>query len=202
LSYYRYDTLLQALYCFKKFDAARAKRLRLLFVGDGWETLANDAAALGLSDVVVTVGPTPYAEITQMQREAHALLMLERKPTIKGYELLAGAKLFGYLKAGRPIVGVLPSGEAKRILQGVGVSTIADVDSPAEIIGVLRQLLDAWETGMLTSLLPNRDACEAYSAERQTSALVRALEGAPAAEPFVPGMVDIPPSLQREIGAR
>jgi hypothetical protein len=30
--------------------------------------------------------------------------------------------------------------------------------------------------------------------------LVRALEGAPAAEPFVPGMVEIPPSLQREIG--
>jgi hypothetical protein len=29
---------------------------------------------------------------------------------------------------------------------------------------------------------------------------VRALEGAPAAEPFVPGMVEIPPSLQREIG--
>jgi hypothetical protein len=31
---------------------------------------------------------------------------------------------------------------------------------------------------------------------------VRALEGAPAAEPFVPGLVEIPPSLQREIGER
>ena len=29
--------------------------------------------------------------------------MLEREPNMKGYELLAGAKLFSYLKAGRPI---------------------------------------------------------------------------------------------------
>jgi hypothetical protein len=128
--------------------------------------------------------------------------MLERKPTIKGYELLAGAKLFGYLKAGRPIVGVLPSGEAKKILQRVGVSTIADVDSPSEIMVVFRQILDTWAAGMLASLVPDRTACEVYSAQRQTAALVRALEGTPATEPFVPGSLEIPPSLQRDIGER
>ena len=131
--------------------------------------------------------------------QPHALLMLEREPT-KGYELLAGAKLFGYLKAGRPIVGVLPSGEAKKILQRVGVSTIADVDWPAGIVAVLRQILEAWEAGMLASLVPDRAACEVYSARRQTAALVRALEGAPPVEPFVPGLAEIPPSLQGDIG--
>jgi hypothetical protein len=201
LSDYRYDTLLQALHWFKKSEPARAKQLRLLFVGDGMGVLASDAAALGLSDIVATVGPTPYAAITRLQQEAHALLMLEREPS-KGYELLAGAKLFGYLKAGRPIVGVLPSGEAKKILQRVGVSTVADVDSPSEIIVVLRQILDVWAAGMLASLVPDRTACEVYSAQRQTAALVRALEGVPAAEPFVPGVLEIPPSLQKEIGER
>jgi len=166
------------------------------------EGLANEAAALDLSDIVATVGPISYAEITRLQQEAHALLMLEREPTIKGYELLAGAKLFGYLKAGRPIVGVLPSGEAKKILQRVGVSTLADVDSPSEIIVVFRQLLDAWATGMLASLVPDRTACEVYSAQRQTAALVRALEGVPPAKPFVPGLLEIPPSLQGDIGER
>jgi Glycosyl transferase 4-like domain len=202
LSDYRYDTLLQALHWFKKSDPARAKRLRLLFVGDGIEVLANDAAALGLADIVATASTTPHAEIVRLQREAHALLMLERKPTLKGYELFAGAKLFGYLKAGRPIVGVLPSGEAKKILQRVGVSTVADVDSPAEIIAVFRKILDAWAAGMLASLVPDRTACEVYSAQRQTAALVRALEGAPPEKPFVPGLLEIPPSLQRDIGER
>jgi hypothetical protein len=202
LSDYRYDTLLQALHGFKKSDPARAKRLRLLFVGDSIEALANDVAALGLSDIVVTASTMPHAEIVRLQQEAHAFLMLERKPTMKGYELLAGAKLFGYLKAGRPIVGVLPSGEAKKILQRVGVSTIADVDSSSEIMAVLRQILDAWAAGTLASLIPDRTACEVYSAQRQTAALVRALEGASAVEPFVPGLLEIPPSLQRDIGER
>jgi len=166
------------------------------------ETLASEVAALGLSDIVVTAGPTSHTEITRLQQEAHALLMLGRPSTHKGYELIAGAKLFGYLQAGRPIIGVLPTDEARKTLQRVGVTTVADVDSTAEIVSVLQKLLVAWAAGTLSALIPERAACEIYSAERQTDALVRALEGAPAAEPFVPGSVEIPPSLLGDIGAR
>ena len=202
LSSYRYDTLLQALSEFNKSNPARAHCLRLLFVGEGTEALINEAAALGLSDLVAAADPTSYAEINRLQSAAHALLVLGRPPTMKGYELFAGAKLFGYLKAGRPIIGVLPPDETKKILHSVGVSTIADVDSPSEIIAVLGQLLDAWSAKRLSSLIPDRAACEAYSAERQTAALIRALEGVPAAQPFVPHSVEIPPSLRGEIGDR
>ena len=109
-----------------------------------------------------------------------------------GYELFARRKVFGYLKAGMPIIGVLPNDETKKILLRVGVTTVADVDSQSEIVTVLRRLLDAWSQGKLSSLLPKRAACEIYSAERQTQDLVRALEGTPALEPFVPGSVEIP----------
>jgi hypothetical protein len=200
LSSYRYDTLLQALAQFKKASPARAQHLHLLFVGDCMESFADEVAALGLSDIVETRRPVPHAEIIRLQREAHALLMLEREATIKGYELLAGAKLFGYLKAGRPIVGVLPQGEAAKVLQRVGVSTVANVNSSSEIIAVFQRLLDAWSGETLFSLIPDRTVCETYSAERQTAALVRALEGVPPPEPFVPGSVELPPSLRGDIG--
>jgi Glycosyl transferase 4-like domain len=200
LSSYRYDTLLQALQGLKRAEPTRSKQLRLLFVGEGVEELAASAKALDLDDMVATSGPTSYADIARLQQETHALLVLGRPPIMKGYELFASAKLFGYLKAGKPILGVLPPDEAKKILQSVGVSTVADADSSAEIIAVLQQLLDAWSAQTLASLVPDRTACEAYSAERQTAALVRALEGLPAMDPFVPGTVDIPPSLRREIG--
>lgn len=196
---YRYDTLLQALHCLKKSDPARARQLHLLFVGEGTEALANEVSALGLSDIVATTGPVSHAESTRLQREAHALLVLGRPQTMKGHELFAGAKLFGYLKASRPIVGVLPQDETNKILHRVGVSTVANVESPSEIVAVLRQLLAAWSAGTLSSLVPDRAACEIYSAERQTAALVRALDGAPAAEPFIPGSAEIPPSLRRAI---
>ena len=196
---YRYDTLLAALSVLKQTDPGRAKQLRLSFIGEGMDALAREAAALGLSDMIQTEGPKPYAEIVTLQREAHALLVLGRPPTMKGYELFVGAKLFGYLKAGQPIVGVLPQDETKKILQRACVRTLADVDSVAEIMTMLREVIDNWSKGTLASLAPDRKACEAYSSERQTGILVRALEGLPPEEPFVPGAHAIPPSLRATI---
>jgi glycosyltransferase involved in cell wall biosynthesis len=199
VSSYCYDTLLQSLHWLKRFDSDRARHLRLLFVGEGTEVLANDVRAHHLSDIVETEGPRSQAQITCLQREAHAVLVLGRPLTRKGYELFAGAKLFGYLQAGKPIIGVLPPDETKRILHHIGVPTVADVDSVSEIVTVLRQVLDAWAEGKLSSLAPDRKACEAYSSEKQTTALVRALEGVPPEEPFVPGSVEIPRSLRGTI---
>jgi hypothetical protein len=112
--------------------------------------------------------------------------------------LVAGAKLFDYFRARRPILGVLPRDETRKLLNRTGLTTVADADSPIDIIAVLRQLMDAWTQGTLASLLPDRTACEAFSAEQQTSALVRALESTPSIQPFVPGTVEIPGSLQGE----
>ena len=111
---YRYDTLLKALSVLKETDPSRAKQLRLLFVGEGMDALAKKAAALGLSDIIETAQPKSQTEIVRLQREAHALLVLGRPSTMNGYELFAAAKLFGYLKAGRPIIGVLPQDETNK----------------------------------------------------------------------------------------
>ncbi len=195
---YRYDTLLEALCLLRKSVPDRARQVHLLFVGEGTQTLAEEATSKDLSDIVETLGPIPYAEVAQLQRDAHALLLLGLKP-FQGYEL-CGSKVFGYLKAGRPIFGVLPQDEMKKVLCGVNGPTIADIDSPAEIVAVLKQVLDAWSQGTLSSLLPDRAACEIYSAERQITTLLSALEGLPPERPFIPGSIDIPQSLQEKIG--
>jgi hypothetical protein len=202
LSSYRYDTLLDALSLFKRLAPVRIRQLRLLFVGEVAGTFADEVEARGLSDIVVTRGPTSYAEISRLQQNAHALLVLGRGGDMKGHELFAGAKLFGYLKAGRPIVGVLPRDETRNILSRAGVTTIADSETTADIIAAFQRVLHAWSTGTLAALVPDRAVCAAYSAARQTAALVRALEGTPAIDPFVPGVAEVPPSLREEIGER
>jgi hypothetical protein len=199
VSDYRYDTLFTAISALKKSDLGLANRLCVNFIGEGMGNLSREAAKLSISDIVQTSPPRTYAEIAGLQKEAHALLVLGRPATKPGYELFAGAKLFGYLKAGRPIIGVLPADETKKVLHRVGAPTVADVDSVSEIMRALTLVLDNWSAGTLSSLVPDPKACEAYSSERQTATLVRALEGVPAEEPFVPGAQAVPQSLRNLI---
>ena len=202
LSTYRYDTLLLGLRSLKQTDPVLAERLRLFFVGDGMEKIAREVRTLGLSDIVETMGPVPYAEILRLQGDAHSFLILGRNPNRKGHELVAGAKLFGYLKGRRPIFGVLPRDETAKILYRVGARTVANADSVSDIVTVLRRILDAWSEGTLPSLLPDRAACEVYSSEHQTLALIRALEGQPPTEPFISGSIEVPVSLRGDLVTR
>jgi hypothetical protein len=199
VSDYRYDTLLDALCSLKASSPELARRVNFKFVGEGSEQLSSDASRLNLAEIVTTQSPTSQENIARMMKQAHCLLILGRRETMRGFELFAGAKLFGYLKAGMPILGVLPDDETRKVLVRIGIRTIAPVASPAEIIVVLRSLLQAFSEGTLSSLVPDANACKSYSAEKQTAELARALEGSPAAESFVPGSVPVPASLQSEV---
>jgi glycosyltransferase involved in cell wall biosynthesis len=199
---YRYDTLLEAVRELRRRDPARAARLFFVCVGEGGEQLREEVALHGLSDLFDIRGPVAHAEVNTLQCAAHALLVLGRPATLKGHELFASAKVFEYLKAGRPIIGVLPHDETRNVLTRVHVPTLADVDSQPQILDVLTRTVDAWLAGELGSLRPNSSACRVYSAEYQTAALVRAFDGAPAADRFLPGAVQVPPSLRSDVEAR
>lgn len=201
LSGYRYDTFLGALSRMRSSYPELSKFLRINFVGEGSEEVANQARVSGLSELVTTSGQTSQQEVVRLSREAQALLLLGRPSSMRGYELIAGAKLFGYLKAGRPIVGILPRDESRQTLVQVGVPTIADADSVDEIVCVLRDVVEHWSQGALFKLLPNRAACETYSAESQTRELARALSGEVTVNRFKPGNQEVPPSLRDEVSA-
>jgi hypothetical protein len=173
--------------------------LRLHVVGEGTNELRRAAADMRVSDLVETARPTAHDEITRLQQNAQALLVLSRSSTINGYELFAPAKVFEYVKAMRPILGVVADDETRKVLTRVGVSSIADANSPTAICSVLRRLVDGWSKRDLASFLPDPGKCVVFSAERQTDALVRALEGAAPMEPFVPDSVECPASIRRAL---
>jgi glycosyltransferase involved in cell wall biosynthesis len=198
LGYYWYDNVIKALKLLKDSHPEVAKRLRVVFVGEGNYAVADMAAQLDLSDVIETKRPVSFSDTQQLQKESHALLLLGWK-RFRGHEL-GGSKIFAYFKAGRPIIGTLPQDENSRMLRAAGVQTIADIESVEEIAKVFIHVVEAWSTGQLPSLLPDPVSCEKYSAENQTRALARALEGLTAEEPFVPGVNFPPPTLQQTIG--
>jgi len=190
---YIYETLLDALAQLKRTNPEIARLLRIVFVGYQTELIDKISNTLNLTDIVETSKPLPFAEVSKLQSQAHALLLLGWRPA-PGCAF-GGSKIFGYLKAGRPILGVLPQDENTRMLRSVGVTTIADANSITQIQDVLKRLIDAWSADRLSTLRPDRAACEHYSAERQTQALVRALEGSAPVDPFVPGSSSPVPSL-------
>ncbi len=177
LKTYRYDTLLEGLARLKYRNSVKTSQLRLLFVGEKDSRLVEQTERMGLREIVEIIPPVSSVEVRRLQQEAHALLILGRTSSRRGHELVAGAKLFGYLQAGRPIIGVVPLDETRRILQQVGNSMIADVDAPEEVANVFEGLLEAWSNRTLDQFVPNRVACEVYSSSRQLSALIAALEG-------------------------
>jgi len=200
LSSYRFSTLLDAVALLKQTEPSLVKHLCFRFVGEGSQLLQKEAVERGIAEFVEARDPVPQSELPSLYSQSHALLVLGREPAIKGYELLVGAKLFEYLKTGCPIIGVVPYDETRQVLERVGVKTIADADSPHQIAQLIRHFMDQWSNRKLAALLPDRKACEAYSSEPQTAALVRALEGLPAEQAFVPGTHDIPSSLRDTIG--
>jgi len=200
-TYYAYDTLLDALVGLKRHHPSEASQLRVTFVGDALSQLADAVSRRNLADIVAIDGPHPHAAVQQVQRDAHALLILGRETGRKGHELVAGAKLFEYLKARRPILGIVPHDETRNVLVRVGSPLVADAGSPPDIEATLRRLLACWNNGTLASLLPDRSACASYSAGHQTHALARALDGASPFEPYAPGSVDVPPSLRAALGS-
>lgn len=175
LSTYRYDTLLEGLVQLKRQVPVLAAQLRMLFVGEGLRQLAERAMELGLCDIFEIRPPIPSSEVRLLQREAHALLVLGRKPGRTAHDLVAGAKLFGYLQAGRPVIGIVPRDETRRILSEIGSSLIADADSQEEVAAVLEKVLKAWSNKTLDGLVPDRAACEGYSSIRQITNLIAAL---------------------------
>lgn len=196
LSTYRYDTLLEGLVQLKRQDPTGAARLRMLFVGEGLHQLAGKVGELGLREMFDIRPPIPSAQVRLLQREAHALLVLGRMPGRTAHDLVAGAKLFGYLQAGRPVIGIVPHDETRRILGRVGSPLIADAESPTEVVRVLKNVLEAWGSGALEQFIPNRAACQAYASDRQISDLISALNAGPPAESPMVGTFAVPTEVK------
>ena len=196
---YKVDTLIEALGVLKREDNNLRQQIQFSFVGEGTDAVAALSQRYGVEDCVSYGAPVSHGEAVNLADQADVLLALGRFEQMKGFEMFAPAKLFGYLSAGRPILGILPADEAVNILRRVGVTTVADVNSVSEIVRVLRELMSAHNGGRLMDLVPDPAACQRYSICYQTRCLTRALAGDQSLESFIPGRSPVPPSLIDEV---
>src|SRR5207245_7901146 len=108
-----------------------------VFVGDGAERPAGQAAAAG-ADNVRFLDFSPAAQIPSVLAAADAHIVTVKR----GLEgVVVPSKMYGILAAGKPIVAVAPR-ESDAVSLGIqrGFAVAADPDRPAEVVSAVRAL--------------------------------------------------------------
>jgi glycosyltransferase involved in cell wall biosynthesis len=116
----------------------QAKSLEIVFAGR--RTAEQSAVLARLEGLPCRVGVLDYVEHAQavrMMREASGLcLLLSGLPAA---ERVVPAKLFEYMAARRPILGVLPDGECRDLLEGHPAAIVCDPREPGSVARALSQ---------------------------------------------------------------
>ncbi len=108
----------------------------------------NDLVSeLGLSGAVVTHGYVSHMETVRAQLAADVLwLTIGERP---GSEGISTGKLYEYMGAGRPILGLVPPGVAQEDIEACGAGFLAHPERTSEVTERLLELFDLWKGGAL-----------------------------------------------------
>ncbi len=121
--------------------------LEVLFVGP--REGENDAAArsLGLTDVVEFRGTASHEETLQLERTSHILLLVKHlNPLYRG---IVPGKLYEYMGVRRPILALVPDGEAKDTILRFRLGEIASLDDARGIADKTAEMYGAYQRGVL-----------------------------------------------------
>ncbi len=157
----------------EKLPMAVRQRLRVRLVGRVPAVVARTVAARGISDVVEVVPFVPHARSLQYQRASdHLILIVGDAPGSAG--ILTG-KLVEYAGAGRPVLALVPEGEASRMVRRHGLGRVVAPRDVSAIQAELIRLVETWSSDGRPGEVPLPDA---LSVSAQVGALGGWLERA------------------------
>ncbi len=126
----------------------------------------------GIGDLVVLAPPISYREALQEMLCADGLLLFQA--AMCNHQI--PAKLYEYLRAGRPIVALTdPLGNTADSLRSAGVGDILNIADEVDIAQGLRSLLPALHLGQLHGV--PRAVADLHSRKSRTAELARLLDG-------------------------
>jgi len=127
---------------------AAAAQVRLQLIGPHQSNASpvDRIAAEGLSDIIDYLGPVGHDRCRELMRESHVLLHLE--PTVW---YAVSSKVFEYLAAERPIIGMVPEGsDDEWFLKESGAGDNVGLDDPGRIADAIHRYWTAWRSGGLS----------------------------------------------------
>lgn len=122
-------------------DARGRFRLRLLVP----RSERRRALRYGIAHLVEEIPWQPHADAVREMLASDALLLYQAPR--RDAPFWVPAKTYEYLRAGRPILAVLPPGEARELVLRSGLGRVCDPDDPASIARGLDALWIDWVAG-------------------------------------------------------
>lgn len=158
-------------------DAARAGRMdlgrvRLRFLGGGAygdsREVARAVEEAGLAGRVELVGRVPYQDALRELAAADVLLLLQASADTVG---LVPAKLFEYLRSGRPVLALVPPGASREVLQEVGGGWAVDPRDASALREALVSAFGAWRAHGLAELGARPERLKGFTREHLAAEL-------------------------------
>jgi glycosyltransferase involved in cell wall biosynthesis len=164
--------LFAAIARLKQSGRIAAGSFQLLLRASGDDVgFGKDVARLGIDDIVRLDPAIDYLHALQEMMAVDGLLVLQAS----NCNAQIPAKLYEYLRAGRPIVALTDlAGDTARTLQSVGTGILARLDSADEIETALLRFIDTAKPD--TWRRPSPEAVASLSRKSQAGQLARLLD--------------------------
>jgi glycosyltransferase involved in cell wall biosynthesis len=150
------------------------KRIRIRFLGGGafGESLEmkRTIEEAGLTSRVEFLPRVAYGAALAALSEASVLLLLQASPDTVD---LVPAKLFEYLRAGRPVLAMVPAGATADVMRDVGGGWVVDPADSTGLYDAIVAAYRAWAGGSLDALTAGQSALKKFSRERLAAELAR-----------------------------
>ena len=147
--------------------------LRLRFVGTMIEEYQALIGRHGLSQITRIDGYLSHEDALAAMAEADALLLLVAP--VKGSHIMLTQKVFEYVAARRPVLGLVPESAARDFLEEIGEGPVVHPDDVDGIEASIRRMLLEWEENGRRELAPN-PRLERYHRRNLTERFCRALD--------------------------
>jgi hypothetical protein len=145
-----------------------ARDIQLLYAGKDPEEWKHWLQSYGLEEIGNTYPLLSWSEAERIQARSHINLLLSWK--LEGSEGVLTAKLFHYLQAGRPILGVCKGGvdlELKEILAKTPGSGFFEEGEKEAVKEYVLAQYQKWKSGDIAQAFPAPEVLKEYSWENQ-----------------------------------
>ncbi len=121
--------------------------LEILFVGPREDKNELAVKQLELTDVVTFRDSVPHEEALQLESSSHILLLIKHiNPDYKG---IVPGKLYEYIGVRRPVLALVPNGEAARLITDLRRGIVAPQDDEHTIAKILDSLFASFKEDKL-----------------------------------------------------